>query len=113
MKIINCRRCGEKFDLYSKAKKDAGGLSIHCSDCSEESSIKPIGLTSGDGKMSGVTILKFKNSKDRNIYLKFWQNNTGLHKGKSCQLGSHLSTTPFAEFEILQAPGPMNHKGKL
>lgn len=63
--------------------------------------------------MTGVTILSFSSKEDREKYLSFWQNNSGLHKGKSCQLGSHLSTTPKVKFRILQAPTATNHKGKL
>jgi hypothetical protein len=75
--------------------------------------VRSVGLTAGDGKMASVTILHFQSNTDREKYLQFWQNNTGLHKGKNCQLGSHLSTTPNVKFRIQQAPEATNHKGKL
>ena len=38
---------------------------FHCSDCSEETSVKYLGLQSGDGKGVGVTILSFESEEDR------------------------------------------------
>lgn len=84
-----------------------------CPNCSEETAVKYLGLQSADGKQSQATILKFSSDKDREIYLAFWQNNSGLHKGKSCQLGGHLSTTPAVKFEIVKDFIATNHKGKL
>ena len=48
----------------------AGGLSIHCPDCSEETSIKYAGVQAADGKQNQATILKFSSEKDKeNILL--------------------------------------------
>ena len=113
LKTVTCKECGEIFNLHSPEKRKVGGLVTLCIDCSLESTVRSIGLHAGDGKMSGVTILSFESQADREKYLAFWQNNSGLHKGKSCQLGSHLSTTPSVKFKILQAPEATNHKGKL
>lgn len=107
-----CRCCDIEFDPNSKEKKEAGGKIYHCPDCSEETEIKYIGLQSADGKQSQATILKFESEKDKETYLKFWQNNSGLHKSKSCQLGDHLSTTPNVKFETISGFSPTNHKGK-
>lgn len=46
-------------------------------------------------------------------YIAFWQNNSGLHRGKSAQLGAHLSTDPGIKFETVVAHEATNHKGKL
>lgn len=108
----NCEICGDEFDLNSPAKMKAGGLSIHCPDCSEETAIKYAGVQAADGKQNQATILKFSSEKDKEKYIAFWQNNSGLHKGKSCTLGKHLSTDPNIHFETIVAHVPTNHKGK-
>jgi DNA-directed RNA polymerase subunit RPC12/RpoP len=107
-----CSECGEEFDLHSPEKRRAGGKSIHCPNCSEETAIKYVGLQSADGKAPQATILKFKNEQDKRRYIHFWQNNSGLHKSKSCQLGAHLSTDPGVQFETIVGFNPTNHKGK-
>jgi len=107
-----CVHCEEEFNLYSTAKKEAGGKINECPDCSQEDTTKYAGLMSADGKQAQATILKFSDEADKKAYLSFWQNNSGLHKGKSCQLGSHLSTTPNVKFEIITAFVPTNHKGR-
>lgn len=110
--IKTCSECGEEFETLSPEKKKAGGLITHCPDCSEESATKYVGLQAADGKQSQATILKFDNEKDKEAYIRFWKNNSGYNKGKSCQLGSHLSTTPDIKFTTLVAHVPTNHKGK-
>ena len=59
-----------------------------------------------------VTILKFSSEEDKQIYIDFWKNNSGHNKGKSCQLGSHLSTDRGIKFETVVTHVPTNHKGK-
>jgi len=107
-----CSECEVEFDPLSPERRKAGGLIIHCKDCADETQIKYLGIQSADGKQSQATILKFKSETDRIKYLSFWQNNSGLHKSKSCQLGNHLSTTPGISFETVQGFSPTNHKGK-
>ncbi len=111
-KIITCAECGFEFDLFSPEKRRAGGKAIHCVDCSEEVAVRYAGVQSADGKSAQATILKFQSEQDRNNYISFWQNNSGLHKGKSCQLGGHLSTTPSVTFQTVVGFNPTNHKGK-
>ncbi len=110
--IKTCIECGDDFDLNSLAKKRAGGKVNTCPDCSEETAVPYAGIQSADGKQSQATILRFSTEQDRNKYLSFWQNNSGLHRGKVCSLGNHLSTTPGIHFEIVQNFTPTNHKGK-
>ena len=107
-----CNECGEEFDTNSPEKRKAGGLITHCEDCSVESATKYVGLQAADGKQSQATILKFENEADKEQYIRFWKNNTGYNKGKSCQLGTHLSTTPNIKFTTVVAHKPTNHKGK-
>lgn len=110
--LIECSICGDEFNPRAPEKKRVGGLINNCADCSEESTVKVIGLQAADGKQAQVQILSFNSDRDRQAYLNFWQNNTGLHKGKSCQLGTHLSTTPKVSFKTIQKHTPTNHKGK-
>jgi hypothetical protein len=107
-----CIVCDQEFDTDSPEKRSAGGLITHCPDCSEETEIKYVGLQSADGKQAQATILKFENEEEKERYVRFWQNNSGLHKGKSCQLGNHLSTTPKVKFSMVSGFTPTNHKGK-
>jgi hypothetical protein len=74
--------------------------------------VKYAGVFSADGKQAQATILKFSSTDDKQKYLAFWKNNSGFNKGKSCQLGSHLSTTPGIKFQTLVEFSPTNHKGK-
>lgn len=110
--LIECKECGDEFNPLSPAKKKVGGLRFLCPECSEEHVIKYAGVQSADGKQSQATILKFKSESDKEKYMRFWQNNSGLHKSKSCQLGRHLSTDPGISFATVSAFNPTNHKGK-
>lgn len=112
MSLKICISCEEEFDLSSPAKIKAGGKSTHCSECSVEIVVKYAGVQAADGKQAQATILKFDNEQDKNKYISFWQNNSGLYRGKSCQLGTHLSTTPKVTFTTVTGFSPTNHKGK-
>lgn len=107
-----CAHCEEEFDSKSLAKRKAGGKINECPDCALESTIPYAGVASSDGKMGQISILKFSSKQDRENYIRFWRNNSGINKSKSCQLGNHLSTTPAVSFETIQAFKPTNHKGK-
>lgn len=113
MKILNCKNCSCEYDLHSSEKKKVGGYIYLCPDCSQENVIKYVGVQAADGKQAQATILKFESEADKLAYMAFWQNNSGLHKGKSCQLGNHLSTTPNVKFSTITSFTPTNHKGKL
>jgi hypothetical protein len=108
-----CKICDEYFDHNSIEKKKSGGLITTCPDCSEETTVKYVGVSSADGKQAQATILKFESEQDKERYIRFWQNNSGLHKGKSCTLGNHLSTDPKIKFKTVSGFTPTNHKGKL
>lgn len=112
MRIKQCLTCEENFDLDSPEKKLAGGLINQCPDCAEELTVKYAGVQAADGKQAQATILKFNSEQDKKNYIRFWKNNSGFNKGKSCQLGNHLSTTPAIKFETVVAHNPTNHKGR-
>jgi hypothetical protein len=110
--IRNCIICSEEFNDQSPEKMKVGGLITTCVDCSEDNVVKYVGIQAADGKQSQVTIMQFESNSDKNKYLDFWKNNSGFHKGKSCQLGNHLSTTPYVSFRTVTKFNPTNHKGK-
>jgi hypothetical protein len=110
--LRECAVCDSLFDPRSPAKLRAGGRINTCPDCSEESAVRYLGLQAGDGKQAGITVLSFGSASDRQQYADFWKNNSGIHKGKSCQLGTHLSTTPNVSFRTVTQSGATNHKGK-
>ncbi len=108
-----CVECGVEFDPRSPAKRRVGGLATNCVDCSEETVVRYAGVSAGEGKMSSVQILKFENSADRTAYLDYWKVNSGLYKGKSCQIGHGLKKTPNIKFSTQATfTGNVNHKGK-
>jgi len=107
-----CVVCEENFNENSKEKREAGGLITHCPDCSEETVVKYAGVTSADGKQAQTTILSFESPEDKEKYMSHWRNNSGINKGKSCQLGNHLSTVPAVKFKTIKGFVPTNHKGK-
>ena len=107
-----CIECGDQFDHRSPAKMRAGGLSTTCVGCSDETTVRYAGVQAGEGKGASVQILKFQSQDDREGYLDFWKNNSGLYKGKSCQMGL-LKNTPNISFETRATfTFNPNHKGK-
>lgn len=118
MNIRTCIYCESEFNLNSPQKIKIGGKINECPDCVEErggdnSPPRYLGVAAGDGKMSGLTILRFKTNQDREAYSKMWRNNSGQNKGKSCQLGRHLSSTEGISFETVQKTESTNHKGRM
>jgi hypothetical protein len=111
--LVTCAECEAIFDPRSPAKQRAGGRINTCPDCSDEPVVKYLGLTNGDGKQAAITVLSFGSVKDRERYSSYYRNNAGYHKGKSCQLGSHLSTDPGVRFRTVSQTGATNHKGKM
>lgn len=107
-----CAECGVEYDPGSRAKKEAGGLFIHCPDCSEETAVRYLGLRSADAKAAGVTILKFESKEDREEYADMWHVNSGMLVGKQCQM-QYQKRTPNVRFKkVYEAGLGMNHKGK-
>ena len=108
-----CVECQNEFDTTSKEKRRIGGMITHCPDCSEETVTRYAGVQNSDGKQAGVTVLKFNNESDRAAYLEFWKVNSGMYKGKSCQIGRGIKNTPNIQFSTKAVfEGNMNHKGK-
>jgi hypothetical protein len=115
--MIECVICGDNFNPRSPQKLKLGGKINECPTCVDEHGLsgppKYLGVSAGDGKMTGVTILKFNSEADREAYSKMWRNNSGQNKGKSCQLGNHLTASGGIRFETVLATEAVNHKGKM
>lgn len=79
-----CIHCEDEFDLNTARKIQMGGKINECPD-----------------------------TDDRSAYSKMWRNNSGQNKGKSCQLGKHLSPTNGISFETVQKTEAVNHKGRM
>lgn len=107
-----CTECGDNFNPRSPEKRRAGGLISHCPECSEETAVRHVGLTSGDGKQAAISIVALSSEKDRTAFLRYWQRASGLHKGKSCQLHQPGMTSPQISFRAVAVDGARNHKGK-
>ena len=118
MAIKCCKHCGDTFNTNSQEKIRAGGFINECPQCvddrgGDDSEPKFLGVLAGDGKMSDITILKFKDEASRDLYSRSWRNNAGYNKGKSCQLGAHLTSMNGMKFEqVAEHRGNGNHKGK-
>jgi hypothetical protein len=109
-----CIYCDDEFDVFSPEKVRIGGKINECPFCVEDRGPpKYLGVAAGNGKMSDITILKFKTVSDREAYSKAWKNNSGFNKGKSCQLGNHLTSMSGMKFEVVaENKANDNHKGK-
>ena len=107
-----CVSCGIDFDPNSPAKRRAGGRINTCHNCSDEPAVKYLGLSAGDGKQAGVTVLKFESKADREAYREMWYVNSGMMVGKSCQLGIQKAN-PGVRFQTVTQSLATNHKGKL
>jgi NAD-dependent SIR2 family protein deacetylase len=112
MELRECAECGGEYDPESPEKKQAGGKIIHCPDCSEETVVRYLGVKNASGKQAGIEILAFDCPSEREEYRQFWQVNSGLFTGKSCQI-SRLAATPNVTFKkVAENRGCDNHKGK-
>lgn len=114
-----CKHCGDIFETMSDEKRCVGGFINECPDCvidngGDTSPPKYLAVAAGNGKMSDITILEFENDSQRESYRKMWQNNSGYNKGKSCQLGTHLTPTAGIKFKLhSENRANDNHKGKV
>ena len=109
---MTCVECGDEYG-WDKNRAKLGGKRTHCGDCCEETSVRYAGVAGADGKQASVSILRFDSQQDREQYLDFWQNNSGLHKNKGCQIGRGLKSTPAVKFQTVAVfEGNVNAKGK-
>jgi hypothetical protein len=115
--IKTCKHCNVDFDTRSSAKRAAGGRINECPSCVEElgteTTVKYLGLSSGDGKAAALSIVAFESDEDRSAYASAWKANTGHNGG----YGGHLSSSnpsiggrPMRH--VGYNAGNSNHKGK-
>lgn len=110
---MTCVECESEFDHRSPTRRRAGGRINTCLDCCDETVVRYAGVAAGEGKMSAVQILRFDNAEDRKEYLDYWKVNSGLYKGKSCQIGRGLKSSTNVKFQTVATNNPnANHKGK-
>ena len=109
-----CVECGAEFDPNSEEKRAAGGKVHQCPDCAHDPHVPYLGLRSGSGKMSDLTILAFGSEEARSAYHFKWAATTGQFRGKSCQLGGRIPMVGRdAGFRIVgENRANANHKGK-
>jgi len=67
----------------------------------------------GEGKIAGMTVLRFDSGDKAKAYMKAWRHSTGHNKGKSCQMGSTtiLSMDGLGAKKVSEFGGNPNHKG--
>ena len=112
MKVLRqCRECGEEFNWKEKIKR-YGGYSNVCSDCHlsgpDPDANTPTlrAVTTGDGKMAAMTILKFDSSEDADMYVRAHNANTGWNNRRSGGINDIKHTLVGENF------GNVNHKGR-
>ena len=112
--LRECIECECEYNDRSPQKREAGGLITHCPDCSDEIEVRYLGVQNASGKVAGCEILAFGSNADRDAFNQHWRNNSGMNKGKSCQLGSH-QTAGSGSFKFRRVASfgrNDNHKGK-
>ena len=112
----NCVHCGDSFTLDCPQKKRVGGKINECPDCVEElgteTTVKYLGLTSGDGKMSNLSIVAFDSIEDREAYGKAWASATDPYTSKAQSLSEVSGSLGSVKIKhISHQAGNPNHKG--
>ncbi len=116
--LKECVHCNYECDLYSTAKRSAGGKINECPDCVEElgteTAVKYLGLTSGDGKMASLSIVAFNSVEDREAYGKAWQSATDPYQASPRSMSEVSGSLGSVKIRHIahQAANP-NHKGRL
>lgn len=107
-----CVECDGEFDPQSRAKRRVGGLSSHCPECSDETTVRYFGTSAGEGKQASVQVLKFNSAADREKYAKYWRASSGLNTGKQCQMAFRANEVNIKFQTRATFVGNTNHKGK-
>ena len=104
------KHCGEEFDANDSYKRRVGGYVNECADCviqlGTETSVRYRGVTTGDGKMACIQILKFDSEVEAQAYVQTWNNNSGFNNRRSGGLNDIKFT------KVGENAGNSNHKGK-
>ena len=89
------RPCEEESDLQNMSAGNGHGIKPEFMEQIEElkvfifNRIQPMRVgQAGEGKMAGMTMLRFDSGEKAKAYMKAWRHSTGHNKGKSCQMGA-------------------------
>ena len=110
--IRTCKHCQDEFDSVDKIRRLGGYVNV-CHDCHLEmpdpDKNTPVlrAVTTGDGKMAAITILKFKSENDADAYVKSFNSNTGWNNRRTGGMNDIEHQLVAENF------GNTNHKGKL
>jgi len=105
-----CVHCECNFDPETPYKRRVGGRINECPDCVVEleteipETIRAV--SSGDGKMACIQILKFESEEDADLYRKGWDQWSGWNNQRSG------SVHDVAFTKVGENSGNGNHKGK-
>ena len=111
-----CVHCEYEFDLDSTMKKQVGGRINECPECVQElgteTTVKYLGLTSGDGKMANLSIVAFDSEEDRAAYGAAWQAATDPYTSSPSRMSEVSGSFGGVRIRHVdhQAGNP-NHKG--
>jgi len=116
MNMRACIHCEYEFDLSSMAKKNAGGKINECPDCVEElgteTTVKYLGLSSGDGKMANLSIVAFESPEDREAYANAWQSATDPYNSSPRSMSEISGSLGSVKMRhVAHHAGNSNHKG--
>jgi len=116
MKMKLCVHCEFEFDLDSTMKKNVGGKINECPECVEElgteTTVKYLGLTSGDGKMASLSIVAFDSVEDRKAYGKAWASATDPYTSNPQSMSEVSGSFGSVKIRhIAHNAGNPNHKG--
>jgi len=114
-----CIHCEEEFDHLSRAKAKVGGKINECPTCVEllgtETAVRYLGVPSNDGKMAGIQIIACDDDASREAYIRAHRHNSGMNKGKACNI-SMTGSTVMGGMRGIRVIGDNlgnpNHKGK-
>ena len=110
--IRKCRECEDDFNWRQKVKR-YGGYANVCVDCHlsgpDPDANTPTlrAVTTGDGKMAAITILKFDSKEDADMYVSAYNANTGWNNRRTGGINDVKHTLVGENF------GNSNHKGKI
>ena len=111
-----CVHCEYEFNLDSAMKKQVGGKINECPECVQElgteTTVKYLGLTSGEGKMASLSIVAFDSIEDREAYGAAWQAATDPYNHTTSRMSEVSGSFGGVRMRhIDHQGGNPNHKG--
>lgn len=111
-----CVHCNDTFTLDCPQKRRVGGKINECPDCvvelGTETTVKYLGLSSGDGKMSNLSIVAFDSIEDREAYGKAWASATDPYTSQPHSMSEVSGSFGSVKIKhVSHQAGNPNHKG--